>query len=474
MHKMATHLEQDELQEGTIFFSIDVVNLYGSIPVDEAIEAVKLKLDEHGKDIDTFGLTNDDICHLLEQSLGDNVFSFNNEYYRQKVGIAMGNPCAPPLAILYLDRFETKAIADSPLKPAFLARYIDDYAGIWHHGQQSLDDFLAFLNNQHPNLSFTIEQSGRDHGVTFLDTLVTVETRGSTTSLETELYIKPTNSGIILHSTSAHPISTKQNIIRNMFHRAYNNSSSKEKANRSVSKIWNMLLENGYAPGLLQRLLSEVQRSRVRGNQEQQQQQQGKQARKTGIGKTKIRADAIDGFLSLPYIDENLSRKVKHIVRKSKLQIHIAWKNENKLKNTLVKSSICQAKCPGGRKCHLCMSGFKGDCTLKNVVYDIHCKLCKRKDRATNYVGESMRPVRLRYNEHRRDAINCTPNTPFGDHFMKEHAHEHRTDSDILELAILYRAHDHPDRKIAESILMRNKAPPLNTQCSSWPIMRVF
>ena len=98
------------------------MNLYDSIPVNEAIDAVKAKLSEHKHDIDTFGLSKDDISVLLEQSIGDNVFSFNNAYYRQKLGLAMGNPCASPLAILLLDQFERKALAASPLKPALLAR----------------------------------------------------------------------------------------------------------------------------------------------------------------------------------------------------------------------------------------------------------------------------------------------------------------------------------------------------------------
>ena len=90
------------------------------------------------------------------------------------------------------------------------------------------------------------------------------------------------------------------------------------------------------------------------------------------------------------------------------------------------------------------------------------------------YIGESMRPVRLRYNEHRRDAINKKANTPFGDHFLHEHIQDEiSTNSDILNLKVLYRAHDHPDRKIAESIFIRSRTPSLNTQGSSWPIMRV-
>ena len=143
LQRVSTHSQQDGIQQDTIFFSIDVVNLYGSIPVGEAIDAVNTKLNEHGHNIDTFGLSKDDISQVLEQTLGDNVFSFNNEYYRQKLGLAMGNPCAPPLAILFLDQFETKALAASPLKPAFLARYIDDYAGIWTHGQEALEWFFG-------------------------------------------------------------------------------------------------------------------------------------------------------------------------------------------------------------------------------------------------------------------------------------------------------------------------------------------
>ena len=109
------------------------------------------------------------------------------------------------------------------------------------------------------------------------------------------------------------------------------------------------------------------------------------------------------------------------------------------------------------------MTDFKGDCTQKNIVYEIRCRICEEKGRDAFYIGEFMRPVRLRYNEHRRDAINRTANTPFGDHFMNEHTRD-ELHTKILDLKILYRAQDHPDRKIAESIYIRRRAPTLNTQ----------
>ena len=51
------------------FFRIDVVNLYGSIPLDRAIGAVREALEIHSQDIDMGGLSMDDICGLLEQCL---------------------------------------------------------------------------------------------------------------------------------------------------------------------------------------------------------------------------------------------------------------------------------------------------------------------------------------------------------------------------------------------------------------------
>ena len=135
------HSKGPGIPEGSIFFSIDVVNLYGSIPIAEAIDAAMEKLATHREEVDTFGLSQGDVKTLLEHCLSRNVFSFDEKFYRQTLGIAMGNSCAPPIAILFLDRFERKAVETIREKPSFLVRYIDDYAGIWSHGKQALLDF---------------------------------------------------------------------------------------------------------------------------------------------------------------------------------------------------------------------------------------------------------------------------------------------------------------------------------------------
>ena len=445
--------DQNKITEGTIFFSMDAVNLYGSIPVTEAIDAVTEKLTKHLQDVDTFGLTPADIKTLLEQCLFDNVFSFGDQHYRQKLGIAMGNPCAPPIAILFLDKLEQRSLEGITRKPKFLARYIDDYAGIWTHGEEALMEFLAYMNTVHETVKFTIEHSGGGTGVPFLDTLVTVEKQGTDTTIETELYIKPTNSGIMLHYDSAHPTQTKHNMARGQFIRAIRNSSNVSKEKKSIAKIWTLLLENGYPKHILARLLSEARRKARTPNRGGQ---------KTGEGDS-------DGYLCLPYVDEQLLCKIKKKVRQSDLNIRVAWKNKEKLKTMLVRSSLGKPKCPGGQRCHTCSTGFTGDCTQKNLVYEITCVKCSR---GGIYIGETKRPLRLRFNEHVRDAFNRTPDTPMGDHFRDVHNGEVVPGSTIpLRVKVLYKSRDHPDRKIAESLLIKRNRPDLNTNVSSWPTL---
>ena len=61
-----------------------------------------------------------------------------------------------------------------------------------------------------------------------------------------------------------------------------------------------------------------------------------------------------------------------------------------------------------------------------------------------------------------RDAIGNKPDIPMGDHFGNVHPDA----SDIpscIDVSVLYRATDHPDRKIAESILIRKRRQELNS-----------
>ena len=172
-------------------------------------------------------------------------------------------------------------------------------------------------------------------------------------------------------------------------------------------------------------------------------------------------------FISLPFIDDNLTRKINAKVRNSGLPIKIAWQRGQTVSSVLVHLALNPPQCPSGNKiCHACEAGVKGRCTTKNVVYEIKCMLCQD----TTYVGETKRLVRLRFNEHLRDAKNRTSDTPFGDH-MRDHHPDDRIAATSLQLRILRRYKDVAALKITESKYIRDLRPKLNTQTSSWKLI---
>ena len=53
---------------------------------------------------------------------------FNNKFYKQIDGVAMGSPLGPALANIFMCSFENKWLKDCPhsLKPVFYRRYVND------------------------------------------------------------------------------------------------------------------------------------------------------------------------------------------------------------------------------------------------------------------------------------------------------------------------------------------------------------
>ena len=88
------------------------------------------------------------------------------------------------------------------------------------------------------------------------------------------------------------------------------------------------------------------------------------------------------------------------------------------------------------------------------------------------YIGESTRPVRLRFNEHLSNARLRKSETPFGEHVKLFHDQlEENIINKSFSIEILSTNRDCADLKIDESIKIRNLNPPMNTMTSSWPLV---
>ena len=76
---------------------------------------------------------------------------FNNTFYIQTHGTAMGTRMAPSYANLFLAKFETDALTHAPFQPHAWWRFIDDIFMIWTHAEDELRTFITYLKQHSPH-----------------------------------------------------------------------------------------------------------------------------------------------------------------------------------------------------------------------------------------------------------------------------------------------------------------------------------
>ena len=443
------------LPPGSIIFSLDVTNLYGSIPIDEAVQTVMNLLQEHRHEMDLFGLEWTDVEPLLSHCLSNNYVRFGQTYYKQTVGLPMGSRIAPSVAIIFMGALEEVFLSAERDQPEMYMRYIDDCLCVWSHGAEALTAYFEYVNTVHPTIKFTMERSDSAEPtgqIPYLDTLLSVSSDGHYT---TQLYIKPVAASIILPYDSAQPFKMKRAVAKSQFLRALKVSSDRIRAQQSMDKIHALFRANGYPPRWLHGVAQQATREHNnRGSSKNTRRPQ--------------RKDTV--YVSLPFIDDNLTRKVDATLKTIDPNLTASWKNDKTIQKRLVHSALEPPPCRAGkRSCRTCSNGLKGRCTTKNVVYEITCSICAESGAPPQtYIGETKRCIRYRFDEHFRDGANRTLQTPFGDHMNDMHPNESEP---RLSVAILRRCKDAADRKIAEALAIRNKQPKLNSQLDTWPLL---
>ena len=171
-----------------------------------------------------------------------------------------------------------------------------------------------------------------------------------------------------------------------------------------------------------------------------------------------------DGILRLPYISNEISRKVRKIVKKSGLNVRVAQRSGPTLRSILTRSAQEPPQCPNKGQCLACQAGLEGRCTTKNVIYRLDCAIC-----AESYIGETKRPVRERLLEHRRAALNRNEQNPWGAHYGTTHKGS-PVPTIPFTARIIRRAQDHVDHKLGEAIEIAETTPQLNTD-SGWQLL---
>jgi len=162
------------MQQSTKFMSsLDVDSLFTNIPLLETINICCELLFERNALVD--GLNKDEFKELLTLATTESFILFDNRYYQQIDGVAMGSPLGPTLANIFLCYNEKIWLNDCPtsFKPLYYRRYVDDIFLLFQD-DRCVELFKEYMNNKHPNMHFTSE-SESDNTIPFLDVFITTK-----------------------------------------------------------------------------------------------------------------------------------------------------------------------------------------------------------------------------------------------------------------------------------------------------------
>jgi hypothetical protein len=405
-------LKETTLEDDEVMVSFDVSSLYTNVPVNEAIqEAADIlysgNLARPPVDRETF-------IQLLELAVKDVVMLTQDGHYRQTDGLAMGAKPAPPLANIWLSKYEPE-IRDSA---KIFERYMDDI--IREIKRQEIEAILRRINQLHPTLKFTIEQE-EDGRLPFLD--LQISHVGN--SLSSTWYVKPTDTGLIMNFHALAPRRYKKSVVQSFVHRIYRCCSSRENVMSSLERAKNVLDKNQYPPSFYDPIIQETLR-KIEAETIQQEPTPQQPAPNSSpdpspryMFKIQYRGTVTDKFVKTLY---EVKAPVVPVITLRKIRTFV---------------STLKAQIP--------------DEIVSRVVYKFTCPSCN-----ACYVGQTDRHARTRYGEHKTKR-----NEPVRKHFepcakrkalFSDMSILHRTNKSVAFLETL------------EALYIREIKPKLNTR----------
>ena len=190
----------------------DVSSLFTMVMLDYKID-LKLKRYYSDQEIET-KISRKDMKNLLSLCTKNVHFTFGNNIYQQKDGVAMESPLGPVLTEIFMVHLERTLMPalEKFMKP--WRRYVSDT--ITNIKPHFVTVVSGILNKFHQNINFTyeVEHTGK---ISFLDVLLMRCNR----KLEVPVFRKETNNDIYLHLRTFAPMKWKKGTLGTLIRRVY-------------------------------------------------------------------------------------------------------------------------------------------------------------------------------------------------------------------------------------------------------------
>ena len=262
-----------KLPPSAFLVTADAVSMYTNIDTNHGLDTLKKWFQLHAHEL-PHGYPTDMVLEAVELVMRNNVFQFDDTYWLQLTGTAMGTSLACIYATIYFSYHEETRIIPTyslgivspdaatpvPLRPAptsmdspllLHARLIDDAFQIWDLAKLPANARYNFVSHMEHEmkfgaLSWDVEVPARS--VNFLDLTIAIETDGSIT---TKTFVKPMNLHLYIPPSSAHPKGTIKSLIFGNLQRYWTQNSRKEDFISATASFYGHLLNRGYTHDML-------------------------------------------------------------------------------------------------------------------------------------------------------------------------------------------------------------------------------
>ncbi|EYC07558.1 hypothetical protein Y032_0069g284 [Ancylostoma ceylanicum] len=216
--------------------SFDVTSLHTNVTNAAPLQALSEMLELHYRSVEMYGLSRKQVMILLKECLSCNTFKWSGTYFSQR-GSAMSQRLAPVVATCFMSKIEEPVLKRFPL---MYCPYIDDCC-IVTSTQAEMDECFRILNQQSQYITLTRERP-LDGWLSYLNTQLKL----SNGTMHVKWYRKESSKNIIVHASSAHPLTMKRSIVRNMIKTAIDVSSGEAGKQGSLTLASSTLRSNGY------------------------------------------------------------------------------------------------------------------------------------------------------------------------------------------------------------------------------------
>ena len=163
-------------------------------------------------------------------------------------------------------------------------------------------------------------------------------------------------------------------------------------------------------------------------------------------------------FFQIDFINDSHLTKIKQILKKHNLPVQVAPRPGKNLKNCFRPAKIV-TKHPNCEPCNHMPSKF--NCDDKFLVYKFTCNLCNDA-----YIGQSSRPFKTRFQEHKRSITKKDVKSALSEHFLFHHP-EHQCSINNFDLEILHKGQSPLEARLLEAKLIDSHQPRLNRKHES-------